>query len=169
MKQTVIALLIGMVFSFSGAFAFGVYGMVEKTVKAAVTPVSSSDASGQVIMGVRSYAVKEVLDRDTASLKAAREVAVGVAAEAASVPAAVLVASEAGVAASTGTAVATLSGAAASSATLAAIGSSAVGTTLGGAAAAVGIVVAPAVVGGAIVVGIAAGVACGVNALIDMW
>jgi hypothetical protein len=163
MKQTMIAILIGMVFSFSGAFA----GMVGETVKAAVTPVSSSDTSGQAIMGTRSYSVAEALHGD--GLKAAREAVVGVAAEAASVPTAVMVASEAGVAASTGTAVASLSGAAASSATLAAIGSSAIGTTLGSAAAAAGIVAAPAVVGGAIVVGVAAGIAYGVNALIDWW
>jgi len=95
---------------------------------------------------------------------AARECAIDVLIDASAVPAAVVVVSESGAAASTGTAIASLSGASATSATLAGIGS-------GGAAAlgAVGIVVSPAVVGGVIVVGIASGVAWGVNSLIDLW
>jgi len=95
---------------------------------------------------------------------AVRECAVDMAIEMAAVPTAVSIASAAGITATTGTAIASLSGAAATSATLAGIGSGGA-TALG----VVGIAAAPVVVGGVIVVGIAAGVAWGVNSLIDLW
>ena len=147
---------------------------IGKAVKEALTPVSHTDIKTQGKMLARSYGFKEGRDycddeQNIDSLTLVRETAVEVAVEAASVPAAVGIASAVGTTASTGTAIASLGGAAATSATLAAIGSSAVGTAVGGAAAVVGIVAAPAVIGGAIVVGMAAGVAYGVNTVINWW
>jgi len=81
--------------------------------------------------------------------------------EAAAVPVAVATASTIGTTAGTGTAIATLSGAAATSATLAAIGGPA-----SGALAVIGIPLAPAIAGGAIVVGVAGAVGYGINRLL---
>ncbi|MDQ5908830.1 MAG: hypothetical protein QG599_923 [Pseudomonadota bacterium] len=92
---------------------------------------------------------------------AAAKSAVIAGAEAIAVPVAIKTASIAGVAASTGTPIAALSGAAATSATLAAVGGSA-SIALG----AVGIVAAPAVVGGAIVLGVGTAVGYGINWLL---
>jgi predicted sugar kinase len=89
--------------------------------------------------------------------------AVATVVETAAIPTAVGIASATGVTASTGTAIATLSGAAATSSTLAAV----VGGTLAtGLATVAGITVAPAVAGGAVVVGVGALVAIGINSLI---
>ena len=82
--------------------------------------------------------------------------------EAAAMPTAVVVASELGVTASTGTAISSLSGAAATSATAAAIGAP-VAEALG----AVGVAVAPAVAGAVIVASVGLGVGYLLTRLFD--
>ncbi len=92
------------------------------------------------------------------SIKAAADTAITTSATST----AVYLAGAAGMTAKTGTAIAALSGAAATNATLCAIGTPVVAAT--------GIVAAPAVVGGVIVAGVAAGVCYGVHCLIDwIW
>jgi hypothetical protein len=175
MKRIVTTLTLALLFSSASVMADGYGTATVNMIKQAIAkPVSPNDRKTQAQMAGRSYGVSEARDYydddyEIDSLTMAREAAVEVAAEAVSVPAAVGIASVTGTTASTGTAIASLSGAAATSATLAAIGSSTVGTALGAAATVVGITAAPAVIGGAIVVGIATGVACGVNAVIDWW
>jgi len=95
--------------------------------------------------------------------KGVASVAVGVGVEAVSVPATVSIVSATGATASTGTAISTLSGAAATSSTLAYVGSG-VASVIG---ATTGIVLAPAVVGGAIVVGVGAAISYGITSLFD--
>lgn len=88
--------------------------------------------------------------------------AVSIGAESVAIPTAVVVSKAIGATASTGTAISTLSGAAATNATLAGIGAQ-TSAVIG----ALGITVAPVVVGGAIVCGVAAGLAWGFNKVIS--
>ncbi len=96
--------------------------------------------------------------------KAARETVVNIAVEVVAVPTAVSTVSALGTTAGTGAVISSLSGAAATSATLASIGGSSA-VLLGG----VGIALAPVVVGGAIVTGVALAVGFGINSLIDCF
>ncbi len=121
----------------------------------------------EIIIAIDEYAqdiykARNTEDKIRTTIKHARRMGVDIAAEATAVPVAVAGASYMGVTASTGTAISALSGAAATSATLAAIGGPA-SVCLG----IVGISVAPAVVGGAIVAGAGAAVAWGINKLMD--
>lgn len=94
--------------------------------------------------------------------KAATKAAASSAAASGATSTAVYVASTAGMTAKTGTAIAALSGAAATKATLCAIGTPVVS--------ALGLTVAPAVVGGAIVAGAGAAVGWGICKIIDwIW
>jgi len=132
------------------------------------SPIMAFD-KGELITPLKNVISSKVLRYIPTDIKDIRRVAVGIVAESSAIPTAVKIISYTGVTASTGTSIATLSGAAATSATLASIGSTAVGTTISAAATAVGITMAPAVVGGVIVIGVASGVAYGINSLIDIW
>jgi len=125
----------------------------------AVLGASSACAKSSHVKNVAIDLVSDSLDGDL-SMRDIAKAGVHYGAAAGAVPAAVAGASALGVTAGTGTAISTLSGAAAVSATSAAIGGSAA-AALG----AVGIVAAPAVVGSAIIVGVASGLAYGFNAL----
>ncbi len=137
-------------FTFIRSVVFGfvaVSVLGSTSVCADVNLSTLKNATGKVIK-VQNYIPDDI------TVKSAAKVAVTVVAESVSIPAAVAGASAMGVTAGTGTAISALSGAAAVSATSAAVGA---GTSA--ALATVGIVVAPAVVGGVIIVG--AGVAVG--------
>ncbi len=140
------------------------FGEVGKTVSAAYQAYDISsklynarnnDERKDILIDTAKDAGKELVK---APIKAAADTAI----TASATSTAVYVAGAAGMTAKTGTAIAALSGAAATNATLAAIGTPVV-TTLG-------IAAAPAVVGGVIVAGAAAGVCYGVHCLIDwIW
>ena len=110
------------------------------------------------------YESNNIPDKAKATVKYIKTAGVDIAAEFTATPVAVACASYMGSTASTGTAISALSGAAATSATLAAIGGPAA-AFLG----MVGLSVAPAVVGGAIVTGLAGAAAWGINKLTDKW
>jgi len=121
-----------------------------------VLGASTASAASYPIKNGTIELVLESLDGDLSARDVAK-IGVHYASTVGAVPAAVSGASALGVTAGTGTAISTLSGAAAVSATSAAIGApvaAAIGTVTG-------VVLAPAVVGGVII----AGVAYGVNAL----
>ncbi len=114
-----------------------------------------------VVEGVYDVYKADESEKIERVVETAAKVSITTAAEAVAVPAAVATASSLGVTASTGTAISALRGAAATSATLAAIGGPAA-AALG----AVGIVAAPAVIGGVIVVGTGTAIAAGINWLL---
>ncbi len=110
-------------------------------------------------IAVDCYNAKDSKKIETVA-KGIGKTAVSIGAESVAIPTAIAVSKAIGATASTGTAISTLSGAAATNATLAGIGahaSAVIGT--------LGITVAPMVVGGAIVCGVAAGLAWGFNKL----
>ena len=139
-------------------FRSAVFGFAVVSVLGASTASAASKTSVPVKNVVVDLVI-DTLDGDL-SAKDVAKAAVHYGAAAGATPAAVAGASALGATAGTGTAISTLSGAAAVSATSAAIGAP-VSAALG----AVGIAVAPAVVGGFIIVGVASGVAYGFNAL----
>jgi len=120
----------------------------------------------QLAKSVRNNSLTEsgnaLLTKDSLS-KSLRRTAVNITTEAAAVPVTVGVASAAGATASTGTAIASLSGAAATSASVAAVG-----TPLVAGLEIIGITCLGPFAAGAIVIGgAAAGVAYGINSLLD--
>ncbi len=127
-----------------------------------VLGVSSLSAASAVKAPIKNAVIDLVADSLDGDLSAkdVAKAAVHYGAGVAATPAAVAGASALGATASTGTAISTLSGAAAVSAT-----SAAIGAPVSAALSAVGIAVAPAVVGGVIILGTATAIAYGFNAL----
>lgn len=176
-KSRIIALLLVCVMMFGvvqSAFAFSGKELVKDSTEKIVDKVGKIETVIDVIdRGKKLYDAKNNDERidiviDTAKDYGKSAVKTGVktmanttiAASATST--AVSLVGAAGMTAKTGTAIATLSGAAATNATLCAIGTPV--------ASALGIAAAPAVVGGVIVAGAAAGVCYGVSCLIDwIW
>ena len=133
-----------------------VFGFAVVSVLGASTALASSFPVKNVAVEMAS----ELLDGDL-SMRDVAKVGVHVAAGAGAVPATVASASALGATAGTGTAISSLSGAAAVSATSAMIGAP-VATAI---TSVTGVVLAPAVVGGVIIMGVASGVAYGFNSL----
>lgn len=157
---TVFCVMIVPVTSFSGDGKKGGDIMKKgvKIIKKVAAPASKIGDVMDVVESGHEIYNAEKSDKFKKTAKAVTKIAISVTADAVAVPTAVASASAVGATASTGTAIASLSGAAATSATLAAIGGPA-SVALG----AVGIAVAPAVVGGALLTGAGFAVGTGIN------
>jgi len=135
-----------------GIYTLDSYGYeADSTYKSAKKIASIYDV-GQDIQDIHD--ISDCLEeQDEQACQSIMEQGIGGAVSAASVPVAVSAASTLGMTASTGTAISALSGAAATSATLAAVGGPVVAVIGGPVAAVTGVVLGPAVVGGAIIMG----------------
>lgn len=176
-KSRIIALLVVCVMVFAvvqPAFAFSGKEVVKNSTKEILKKVDAIETvvdvvdRGQKLYNARNNDERIDIAIDTAKYYGKSAVKTGVKATlnttiaTSATSTAVSLAGAAGMTAKTGTAIATLSGAAATNATLCAIGTPV--------ASALGIAAAPAVVGGVIVAGAAAGVCYGVSCLIDwIW
>ena len=134
--------------------------MVKQTQVQSAVKISST--AGGVIDGIK--VIHTCATRTSAECsKSIAKTAVTTAATTVAMPTAIAITSVSGVAAGTGTAISTLSGAAAVSATSAYVGSSVIAASGG----VLATVAAPAVIGGAVILGIGAGVGWAFSKLFD--
>jgi len=132
----------------------GIYTLDSYGYEADSTYKSAKKIASIYDVGQDIHDISDCLEeQDEQACQSIMEQGIGGAVSAASVPVAVSAASTLGMTASTGTAISALSGAAATSATLAAVGGPVVAVIGGPVAAVTGVVLGPAVVGGAIIMG----------------